>query len=54
MTVGDKRRLYHYENAETAAKWPVAVGTGGSPTPTGRFTPYERVPVGTPIVSVPA
>ncbi|QBI20209.1 hypothetical protein ER308_11955 [Egibacter rhizosphaerae] len=31
------RRLYHYVDGEIEAEWPVAVGAGGSPTPTGRF-----------------
>jgi hypothetical protein len=34
----DKRRLLLYEGREVARKWPVAVGQGGSPTPTGTFT----------------
>lgn len=33
-----ERRLYHYVDGEIARQWPVAVGTGDSPTPTGRFT----------------
>lgn len=32
-----ERRLYHYVNGEIAAQWPVAVGTGNRPTPTGWF-----------------
>lgn len=34
----DERRLYHYVDGEVAREWPVAVGGGGSPTPTGEFT----------------
>lgn len=33
-----ERRLYHYVDGEIAREWPVAVGGGGSPTPTGEFT----------------
>jgi lipoprotein-anchoring transpeptidase ErfK/SrfK len=33
----DERRLYHYADGEIAADWPVAIGGGGSPTPTGLF-----------------
>lgn len=33
-----QRRLHHYVDGDLAAQWPVAVGAGGSPTPTGRFT----------------
>jgi hypothetical protein len=30
--------LYMYENGKIAREWPVAVGTGGYPTPTGEYT----------------
>lgn len=33
-----ERRLYHYVDGQESASWPVAVGAGGSPTPTGHFT----------------
>lgn len=33
----NERRLYHYVDGEIAAEWPVAVGGGDSPTPTGEF-----------------
>lgn len=33
----NERRLYHYVDGEVAAEWPVAVGGGDSPTPTGEF-----------------
>lgn len=33
----NERRLYHYVGGEVARSWPVAVGGGGSPTPTGEF-----------------
>ena len=33
-----ERTLYLYEGGERADEWPVAVGMGGSPTPTGTFT----------------
>lgn len=33
----NERRLYHYVDGEIAAQWPVAVGTGNRPTPTGWF-----------------
>ena len=33
-----ERRLYHYVNGSPVADWRVAVGAGGSPTPTGVFT----------------
>lgn len=32
-----ERKLYHYEDGEIARSWSVAVGGGGSPTPTGLF-----------------
>ncbi len=32
-----ERRLYHYVNGNRVADWPVTVGAGGSPTPTGIF-----------------
>lgn len=32
-----ERKLYHYVDGEIARSWPVAVGGGGSPTPTGLF-----------------
>lgn len=31
------RRVYLYRDGEIIRSWPVAVGTGGSPTPTGTF-----------------
>ena len=31
------RRVYLYRDGEIIRNWPVAVGTGGSPTPTGTF-----------------
>lgn len=34
----DERELELYENLEPTRSWPVAVGMGGSPTPTGTFT----------------
>lgn len=34
----NERRLYHFVNGSPVADWPVAVGAGGSPTPTGQFT----------------
>lgn len=36
------RRLSHYVRGEKTAEWPVAVGAGGSPTPTGEFTVGEK------------
>lgn len=33
-----ERKLYHYVDGEIARSWPVAVGGGGSPTPTGLFS----------------
>lgn len=33
----NERRLYHYVDGEIAGDWPVAVGGGDSPTPTGEF-----------------
>jgi lipoprotein-anchoring transpeptidase ErfK/SrfK len=33
-----ERRLYLYRGGEVVRDWPVAVGQGGSPTPTGVFT----------------
>lgn len=38
----DARRLYHYVQGEKTRDWPVAVGAGGSPTPTGEFTVGEK------------
>lgn len=38
----DDRRLSHYEDGEKTGDWPVAVGAGGSPTPTGEFTVGEK------------
>lgn len=32
-----ERKLYHYVDGEIARSWHVAVGGGGSPTPTGEF-----------------
>lgn len=34
----DLRELHLYEDGDVARAWPVAVGMGGSPTPTGVFT----------------
>lgn len=34
----DERELHLYEDHEPTHAWPVAVGQGGSPTPTGTFT----------------
>jgi lipoprotein-anchoring transpeptidase ErfK/SrfK len=34
----DERRLYLYLDGEVQREWPVAIGMGGSPTPTGEFT----------------
>ncbi len=33
----NERRLYHYRDGEIVADWPVAVGSGGQPTPVGTF-----------------
>jgi lipoprotein-anchoring transpeptidase ErfK/SrfK len=33
-----ERKVYLYEDGQIVRDWPVAVGTGGSPTPTGVFT----------------
>lgn len=33
-----ERKLYHYRNGEIVKSWPVAVGTGDQPTPTGMFS----------------
>lgn len=33
----EERKLYHYVNQQVQAEWDVAVGAGGSPTPTGQF-----------------
>ncbi|MPZ87209.1 MAG: L,D-transpeptidase family protein [Nitriliruptorales bacterium] len=33
-----QRRLYYYQGGKVVQDWPVAVGQGGSPTPTGVFT----------------
>lgn len=33
-----ERRLYYYKGGKVVRDWPVAVGQGGSPTPTGVFT----------------
>lgn len=38
----DDRRLSHYADGEKTGDWPVAVGAGGSPTPTGQFTVGEK------------
>lgn len=38
----EERRLYHYVDGEIAADWPVAIGGGGSPTPTGVFAVGEK------------
>lgn len=34
----NERKLYHYRHGEIVKSWPVAVGTGDQPTPTGMFT----------------
>lgn len=33
----EERKLYHYVDGNIRAEWPVAVGAGGSPTPSGVF-----------------
>ncbi len=33
----DQRRLYLYRDGEISREWPVAIGQGGSPTPTGVY-----------------
>jgi vancomycin resistance protein YoaR len=38
----NERRLYHYRDGQIAGDWPVAVGAGGSPTPTGVFHVGEK------------
>lgn len=37
-----ERRLYHYVDGNKVADWPVTVGAGGSPTPTGVFHVGEK------------
>lgn len=37
-----QRRLYYYVDGEAERSWPVAVGQGGSPTPTGVFAVGAR------------
>lgn len=36
------RLLSHYVDGQKTGEWPVAVGAGGSPTPTGEFTVGEK------------
>lgn len=38
----DLRELFLYQDGEVVRSWPVAVGTGGSPTPTGTFVVGSR------------
>lgn len=38
LVAQDERRVFLYEGGKVVRDWPVAVGQGGSPTPTGVFT----------------